>query len=148
MVQEKYNELLKLYMSKYGRTVGRSLLEDNIRNLMKQLSVDRERTVEELYRREVEKPTSAKPVKERVIMIEGIEAYIKYDGKDFGIIYLKTPFFTDDLPRLGRVLDYVNESLGEVICIVPNLGFTPTATSAGAVKGCVIIYRKKKAQQS
>jgi len=47
VVQEKYNELLKLYMSKYGRTVGRSLLEDNIRNLMKQLSVDRERAVED-----------------------------------------------------------------------------------------------------
>jgi len=147
-MQEKYDELLKLYIGRYGRAVGRSLLEDNIRNLMKQLSIDRERAVEELYRREVEKPTSAKSVEERVIVIEGIDAYIKYDGRNFGIIYLKTPFFTDDLSRLGRVLDYVNENLGEVISIVPNLGFTLTATSAGAVKGCAIIYRKKKTQRS
>ena len=42
------------------------------------------------------------------------------------------------------VLDYVNKEMGEVVTVVPNVGWTPFATSAGAVKGWAIIFRKNR----
>jgi len=73
---------------------------------------------------------------------------VKYDGEFYGIYYLSIDNFTEELPRLGELLDYVEKNLGEVVAIVPNIGLTSTSvilgTSFQGVKGVAIIYRKKR----
>ncbi|MEM4489495.1 MAG: hypothetical protein QXK88_12015 [Desulfurococcaceae archaeon] len=74
--------------------------------------------------------------------------YVKYDGEFYGIYYLPIDNFTEELPRLGELLDYVEKNLGEVVATIPNIGLTSTSvilgTSFQGVKGVAIIYRKKR----
>jgi len=128
---EKYNELLDLYSKIWGN--GRLILERKIEELVKN-GLTREEAIDKLYQEEVE-------------ISKSIKMKMKYDGKKWGIIYLPISDFEEELPSLGKILDYVEERYGDVVAVIPNVGLTPTSlllgTSFQGVKGFGIVYRKR-----
>ncbi|MEM0226679.1 MAG: hypothetical protein QXF46_07355, partial [Thermofilaceae archaeon] len=72
---------------------------------------------------------------------------VVYEGETYGIVYVETDPFYDRLPHLGQALDYVQKHLGDVVAILPNVGFVSASiflgTSFQGVKGVAIIYRRR-----
>ena len=136
-----YEELLKEYTREYGE-YAKERLDNEIKQIMHELWIKREEAIEELYRRR-----KREVKKENVISFEDIEAYIKHKGV-YGIVYLPIDNFEKELYKLGKLLDFIEKNLGEIICVLPNIGITPTSlilgTSFQGVKGFAIVYKKRR----
>ena len=136
-----YEKLLKEYTREYGE-YAKERLDNEIKQIMHELWIEREEAIEELYRRR-----KREVKKENVISFEDIEAYIKHKGV-YGIVYLPIDNFEKELYKLGKLLDFIEKNLGEIICILPNIGITTTSlvlgTSFQGVKGFAIVYKKRR----
>ena len=136
-----YEKLLKEYTREYGE-YAKERLDNEIKQIMHELWIKREEAIEELYRRR-----KREVKKENVISFEDIEAYIKHKGV-YGIVYLPIDNFEKELYKLGKLLDFIEENLGEIICVLPNIGITTTSlilgTSFQGVKGFAIVYKKRR----
>ena len=117
-----YNKLLKEYTTKFGDK-GREILEKHIVNLMREYLCKRDEAIRLLYE-EIEKRKIIGKEYIKVIEINGIKAYLKYDGNYYGIIYLPITEFENELHYLGKLLDFIEKNLGNVVLIVPNVGFS------------------------
>ena len=75
------------------------------------------------------------------------EARIVYSGSRFTIVYLPLDPFYDRLPLLGELLDAVEDKVGEVVDVVPNVGVVTASlllgTSFQGVKGVAVIARNR-----
>ena len=136
-----YEKLLKEYTREYGE-YAKERLDNEIKQIMHELWIKREEAIEELYRRR-----KGEVKKENVISFEDIEAYIKHKGV-YGIVYLPIDNFEKELYKLGKLLVFIEKNLGEIICILPNIGITTTSlvlgTSFQGVKGFAIVYKKRR----
>jgi len=136
-----YEKLLKEYTREYGE-YAKERLDNEIKQIMHELWIKREEAIEELYRRR-----KREVKKENVISFEDIEAYIKHKGV-YGIVYLPIDNFEKELYKLGKLLVFIEKNLGEIICILPNIGITTTSlvlgTSFQGVKGFAIVYKKRR----
>jgi len=136
-----YEKLLKEYIREYGE-YAKERLDNEIKQIMHELWIEREEAIEELYRRR-----KREVKKENVISFEDIEAYIKHKGV-YGIVYLPIDNFEKELYKLGKLLDFIEKNLGEIICVLPNIGITTTSlilgTSFQGVKGFAIVYKKRR----
>ena len=136
-----YEKLLKEYTQEYGE-YAKERLDNEIKQIMHELWIKREEAIEELYRRR-----KREVKKENVISFEDIEAYIKHKGV-YGIVYLPIDNFEKELYKLGKLLVFIEKNLGEIICVLPNIGITTTSlvlgTSFQGVKGFAIVYKKRR----
>ena len=132
MAEDKLSKLYELYACTYG---NRNIVDREIDKLMKN-GLSREEAINKLYEKEVGKEENQP------------QPQHKYDGEFWGIFYLPINDFENDLPKLGKTLDYIEENQGEVVAVIPNIGLTPTSlvlgTSFQGVKGFGIVYRKRK----
>ena len=132
MAEDKLSKLYELYARTYG---NRNIVDREIDKLMKN-GLSREEAINKLYERDVGKEENQP------------QPQHKYDGEFWGIFYLPINDFENDLPKLGKTLDYIEENQGEVVAVIPNIGLTPTSlvlgTSFQGVKGFGIVYRKRK----
>jgi len=140
-----YEKLLKEYIRKYGEE-AKERLDNEIKQIMRRLWIKREEAIEELYRRVSERKRKAK--KENVISFEDIEAYVKHKGI-YGIVYLPIDNFEKELYKLGKLLDFIEKNLGEIICVLPNIGITSTSLVLGissfqGVNGFAIVYKERR----
>jgi hypothetical protein len=147
-VDELYNALLRYYR---GSTIWgdpRAKLESDIAKLVEK-GFTREEAIKKLFEEKIgdyrviaERRAAAPPA------LEG--AKLVYKGERVGIVYVETDPFYDSLPRLGRVLDEVEERFGEVIAVVPNVGFVTASvflgTSFQGVKGVAVVFRLRRSE--
>ena len=140
-----YNELLKDYVTKYGEE-GRRILEHHIINIMREQFVKRDEAIRILYKKIKEEKITRREVM-KIMKVNDVEAYVKYDGASYGVVYLPIDDFESELHKLGKLLDFIENNLGEVVLVVPNIGLTKTSlilgTSFQGVKGFAIIFKKR-----
>lgn len=78
--------------------------------------------------------------------------YKVYDGEHGGIYYLPINSFKDELPELGKLLDYIHENEGEVVAVIPNIGLTSASILLGpsfqGVKGFAVVYKKSRSSEA
>lgn len=130
-----YNKLLKEYTTKFGDK-GKEILEKHIINLMREYLCKRDEAIRLLYE-ELEKRKIIGKEYVKTIKINGVEAYLKYDGYHYGIIYLPITEFENELHCLGKLLDFIEKNLGNVVLIVPNVGISHLK-----VIGFAVIFKK------
>jgi len=147
-VDELYNALLKYYRSASIWGDPKAKLENDIAKLVEK-GLSREEAIKKLfeerigdYRALAERRTTMPPA------LEG--ARLVFKGQRVGIVYVETDPFYDSLPRLGKVLDEVEERFGEVVAVIPNIGFVTASvflgTSFQGVKGVAVIFRFRRSE--
>ena len=149
-VNKLYEALLKYYRSSSLIPWGdpRARLEEDIRRLMDQ-GLSREEAIKKLFEEKIGdyRVLEAAPTPARF----PAGAKQVYEGDAFGIVYVELDPFFDKLPELGMLLDHIERNMGEVVALVPNVGFVSASlflgTSFQGVKGAAVIYRRKLAQQ-
>ena len=138
IAEDKLSKLYELYARTYG---NRNIVDREIDKLMKN-GLSREEAINKLYEKDVGKEIDISKEENQP------QLQHKYDGEFWGIFYLPINDFENDLPKLGKALDYIEENQGEVVAVIPNIGLTPTSlvlgTSFQGVKGFGIVYRKRK----
>jgi len=139
MKTEMFNELLDAYIKLYGRR-GRKKLEEDIRKIMEDRSLSKDKALGVLYQ-------EVRGILRGLVLVNSERVKVKYEGKHYGVLYWPIEDFETDLRELGAVLDYVEERMGKVIAIIPNIGLTKTSlilgTSFQGVKGFAIIYERQ-----
>ena len=146
-VQKLYDALLRYYRVATFWGDPRAKLESDIAKL-----VERELTREEAIKRLfAEKIGDYRVLAERrksapLEILEG--ARLVYAGRRFGVVYVELDPFFENLPRLGRVLDEVEERYGEVVAAIPNVGAVATTlfTGISGVKGVAIVFKLRRSE--
>lgn len=146
-VDELYNALLKYYRSSVFWGDPRVKLEGDIAKLVER-GLTREEAIKKLFEerigdyRALAERRAAPPVLESVKLV--------YRGERVGIVYVETDPFYDSLPKLGKVLDEVEERFGEVVAVIPNIGFVTASVFLGAsfqgVKGVAVVFRLRRSE--
>ena len=81
-----YNRLLEWFSDRYGKGFAKKVLEDEIKRLMRSLSINRKEAIKKLYKDIVSPPSTGY----RILRIGDIKVELRYDGDGFGIIYVGT----------------------------------------------------------
>jgi len=147
-VQKLYDALLRYYRTATFWGDPRVRLESDIAKLVEK-GLSREEAIKKLfeerigdYRALTERGTAMPPA------LEG--ARLVFKGQKVSIVYVETDPFYDSLPRLGKVLDEVEERFGEVVAVIPNIGFVTASvflgTSFQGVKGVAVVFRFRRSE--
>ena len=148
-VERLYEALLRYYRSSSWLPWSdpRAKLEEDIRRLTEQ-GVSREEAIRRLFEEKIGDYRVLEAIQPPTLPAGARRAY---EGEAFGILYVELDPFEERLPQLGALLDYVERNLGEVVAVVPNVGFVSASillgTSFQGVKGAAVIYRRRLAQQ-
>lgn len=141
--EELYKALLKYYESNVIFGDPRRRLEKDVAKLVAS-GLSRDEAIKRLFEEKIgdyRVLEEKKPTPEH--FLEGAE--LVYKGEKYGILYVDTDPFYDNLPRLGKLLDSVEKLYGEVVSVIPNVGFVTASvilgTSFQGVKGVAVIFR-------
>lgn len=141
--EKLYEALLKYYVSNTFWGNPREKLEKDISRLMA-LGLSRNEAVKRLFE---EKVGDHRVLENKTLTSEySLEnAKLVYKGEKFGILYVEMDPFYDSLPKLGKLLESMEELYGEVVAVIPNVGFVTASvilgTSFQGVKGVAVIFR-------
>jgi len=146
-VDELYVALLRYYRVATFWGDPRVKLESDIAKLVEE-GLTREEAIKRLFAEKIgdyrvlaERRRSALPE-----ILEG--AKLIYAGRRFGVVYVETDPFFENLPKLGRILDEVEERYGEVVAVIPNVGAVTTSlfTGISGVKGVAIVFKLQRSE--
>ncbi|MEM1523364.1 MAG: hypothetical protein QXU69_10060, partial [Thermofilaceae archaeon] len=151
-VERLYNALLKYYRGQTLWGDPRAKLENDIARLVAQ-GMSREEAIKKLFEERIGdyRVVEAQASESGIAALQQREVKVVYEGEAYGIVYVETDPFYNRLPNLGQALDYVQKHLGDVVAILPNVGFVSASiflgTSFQGVKGVAIIYRRRLGQE-
>lgn len=145
-VEKLYEALLRYYRSATLWGDPRGKLEGDIAKLMKG-GLSREDAIKRLFEEKIGDYKLVEALSEgRLPPLEGVK--VVYTGERFGIAYVETDPFYDNLPKLGRALDEIEKKYGEVVAVVFNVGLVSTSVFLGTgfqgVKGVAVIFRVRE----
>ncbi|MEM1509797.1 MAG: hypothetical protein QXY49_03665 [Thermofilaceae archaeon] len=141
-----YEALLKYYASSTFWGDPREKLEKDISKLVAS-GLSRDEALKRLFE---EKVGDYKVLEEKKLVSENSlnDAQLVYKGEKYGILYVEMDPFYDNLPKLGKLLESVEELYGEVVAVIPNMGFVTASlilgTSFQGVKGVAVIFKLQR----
>lgn len=143
-VDKLYEALLRYYRSTTIWGDPRSKLESDLMKLTGR-GLSREEAVKLLFEEKIGDYSVLERRAEETSTPSPEGAKVLYQGERISVIYVDTDPFYDSLPKLARVLDEIEKKHGDIIGLVPNVGFVSASlflgTSFQGVKGVAVVVR-------